>query len=309
MKLKSIILFLNFFFIILNTEASSSIENKIILKVENEIITNFEIRNKILSTLVLSNQEINQSNINNLKKEALEFLIQHKLRKIELSKFNFKSDREQLINYLNSISGNNIDELKIKFKNNNIDFDLFLDEIKTQFKWQKLIYKIYVNKIQIDEISIDKELKEIIKRESELEEFKISEIEVLLNGDESDNKRIDDIKKQIKDIGFEKAALKFSTSNSSASGGSLGWISSKSLSKPIYEILIKMNVNEISEPIKRPNSVLFLKLDEKKISKLKDINIETLKKNLINRKRNDMFALYSRSHLSKLKNTSLIEYK
>ena len=70
-----------------------------------------------------------------------------------------------------------------------------------------------------------------------------------------------------------------------------------------------MNVNEISEPIKRPNSVLFLKLDEKKISKLKDINIETLKKNLINRKRNDMFALYSRSHLSKLKNTSLIEYK
>ena len=69
-----------------------------------------------------------------------------------------------------------------------------------------------------------------------------------------------------------------------------------------------MKPNEVSKPIKRPQSVLFLKLNEKKISKSNRINSVELRKNLINKKKNDMFALYSKSHLSKLRNTSLIEY-
>jgi len=69
-----------------------------------------------------------------------------------------------------------------------------------------------------------------------------------------------------------------------------------------------MQINEVSKPIKSSQSVLFLKLNEKKISKSNTINSVELKKNLINRKKNDMFDLYSKSHLSKLRNTSLIEY-
>ena len=81
---------------------------------KNQIITNFEIKNKIISTLILGNQEINQVNINKLKKQALDFLIQHKLKTIELSKYNFKKDNKQIENYLNAISNNNINNLKRK---------------------------------------------------------------------------------------------------------------------------------------------------------------------------------------------------
>ena len=35
-----------------------SVENSIVIKIDNQIITNFEIKNKIISTLILSNQEI-----------------------------------------------------------------------------------------------------------------------------------------------------------------------------------------------------------------------------------------------------------
>ena len=69
-----------------------------------------------------------------------------------------------------------------------------------------------------------------------------------------------------------------------------------------------MNLNEVSKHIKRSQSVLFLKLNDKKVSRSNKINSVELKKNLIDRKKNDMFALYSKSHLSKLRNTSLIEY-
>ena len=48
--------YINFFISILffSTNLLSSIENKIVLKVENQIITNFEIKNKILTLLVLA---------------------------------------------------------------------------------------------------------------------------------------------------------------------------------------------------------------------------------------------------------------
>ncbi len=306
MKMRIVILF--FIFNCFYNEVFAAIENKIILKVENEIITNFEVKNKILSTLILSNQEINQQNIDNFKKQALEFLIQYKLKKIELSKFNLKNDSSQINNYLNSISGNNINKLKDTFKRNNIDFKLFVDEVETQFKWQQLIYKIYVNKIQIDEKSINKELEDIVQKESEIQEFKISEIEILLNGDDSDEGKISNVQKQINLIGFENAALKFSSSSSAVNNGDIGWINGKSLSKQIYEVIKNMNLNEVSKPIKRSQSVLFLKLNDKKVSRSNKINSVELKKNLIDRKKNDMFALYSKSHLSKLRNTSLIEY-
>lgn len=306
MKMRIVILF--FIFNCFYNEVFAVIENKIILKVENEIITNFEVKNKILSTLILSNQEINQQNIDNFKKQALEFLIQYKLKKIELSKFNLKNDSSQINNYLNSISGNDINKLKDTFKRNNIDFKLFVDEVETQFKWQQLIYKIYVNKIQIDEKSINKELEDIVQKESEIQEFKISEIEILLNGDDNDEGKISNVQKQINLIGFENAALKFSSSSSAVNKGDIGWINGKSLSKQIYEVIKNMNINEVSKPIKRSQSVLFLKLNDKKISKSNKINSVELKKNLIDRKKNDMFALYSKSHLSKLRNTSLIEY-
>ena len=55
--------------------------------------------------------------------------------------------------------------------------------------------------------------------------------------------------------------------------------------------------------------LVFLKLDDVRTSKVENINIEDLKKKMIDRKKNEMFNLYSKSHLSKLRNSVLIEYK
>ena len=233
----------------------------------------------------MSNQEVNQNNINNLKKQSLNNLVQHKLRKIELSKYNFEADRNQYNNYLNSISSNNIDSLKLKFKENNLDFDLFKDEIETQLKWQKLIYQIYSKKIRIDREMVDKELNLIVDNSLDFKEFRLSEIEIFSNNDKSDLDKINEIKKQIEINGFEKTAINFSISGTSSTKGDLGWISSKSLSKNIFDIVNKLKIGENTDAIKKQESILFLKLVDKRISKINDINKESLKKRIIDSKK------------------------
>ncbi len=307
MKLIYIIFYI--FLSLFSHESFANIQNKIVIKVENEIITNFDIKNKILGSLIISNQEINQENIDKSKKQALESLIQFSLKKIELSKYNLKNDEENIKKYLESISQNNVIGLQNKFINNNLDFELFLDQIKTQFKWQKLIYQIYSSKITIDEKSVNDELQSIIKKRSKIEQYKLSEIEILINNDSSDSERINDIKKVIYDEGFENAALKYSVSSSAINNGDIGWVNAEAMSKPIYDLLKTMSSGEISDPIKRQNSVLFLKLIEKRNFKPEEIDLEKIKNELVNQKKNELFNLYSRSHLSKLRNTSLIEYK
>ncbi len=296
-------------FLLLQNSLVAKIESNIVLKVENEIISNYEVKNKILSSLVLNNQEINQKNIDNVKKQALDSLLLFKLKKIELSKYDFKINPKQINDYLNSISSNDIKTLKEKFEKNNLDYAFFIEEIETQFKWQQYIYKIYSNKIEIDDNSINLEIENLVKNQKKIEEFRISKIEVLLDNTEKDKETISEVKENIKLEGFELTAIKYSTSLSSEKKSDLGWINSKSLSPKIYTLVSKMKIGEISEPILSQNSVLFLKILDKRSSEPKKIDLVKLKKNLINNKKNELFNLYSRSHLSKLKNTSLIEYK
>ena len=309
MKIKLFLILIFYFFISFSTYTLAISQNKIVVKIENEIITDYEIKNKILTLLFMAKQELNQENINNQKKQVLNQLINHKLKKIELSKFNYKKNQKQIDQYLNSISSNNLINLKKEFINKNLNYELFLEEIETHFKWQQLIYNTFEKKITIDEKNVEIQIENFIKNKASIEEFRISEIEVPSNDNKLNKEKILDLSKKIEEEGFENIASKYSSSITSPKKGDLGWVNAKYLSKNIYEILKNMKIGEVSNPIIKPDSILFLKLNNKRASKPESINKEELKKNLINQKKNELFNLYSRSYLSKLKNTSYIEYK
>lgn len=308
MKNKKLIFYIILSIIFLSKNAIAQINNKIILKVENEIITSYELKNKILTTLFLSNQEINQSNIDKLKKKSVELLIEDKLKLIELKKYNFEADNSRTRKYLNSISSNNIQNLIENFNKNNLDFNLFKKEVETQLKWQELIYNIYKNKISIDENIINDELKNLMRKNTNFKEFKISEIEIFAS--ENDNKnKIKEVQDEINKNGFSAAAIKLSMSTSSKNKGNLGWINSKSLSNQIKDIITSMKVGDVSKPIFQQDRILFLKLDDIREISLDTNDIEKFKNKIIDQKKNELFNLYSKSHLSKLRNVSYIEYK
>jgi peptidyl-prolyl cis-trans isomerase SurA len=309
---KNLLLILILFFYFNSTKILySAIENKIVVRVQNKVITSFDVKNKILSSLILTNQEINQKNIDNMKSQTLNILISNKLKEIELEYRGIKDEinDSRLKNYLDSISSNDLDGLKKKFKYNNIDYELFVNEIKTDLKWQGFIYKVYSNKILIDENSIDEEVQNIMNSSSVLKEFNLSEIEILRNNNKKEKSLVEDLLKKISENGFEEIAFQYSISTSSTNKGKLGWINSKSLSKQIFNVVEKMSPGDVSTPIITANSILILKLNEVKSVKSDQVNVINLKKNLINKKKNEMFKLYSNSLLSKLRNNSLIRYK
>ncbi len=302
-----------FFFVLvfLNSEflPARALKNKIIVKVDNNIITAYELKNKLKTSLILSNQEINQINIDKNKRRALTYLINLKLKKNELAKYKINLESIDIKNQLVSIASNDIEGFKNNFKKLDISYDLFVDELKIETGWKQLMFKIYNKKVRVNQEEIDKQVLTFLKKSSEIEELRISEIEIALDQNSNIDEEIKLIREEIDENGFEKTALKYSTSTSSVNNGDIGWVNVDNLNSKMSKVLKTMKIGEVSLPIRELNTLLFLKLSDKRTSKVENINADEFKKRLIDRKKNELFNLYSRSHLSKLKNNSLIEYK
>ena len=300
------------FFVFPNNKIYSSATNKIIAKVDNQIISSYELKEKIKIILFLSKQELNQTNINQTKKMALRTLVDYKLKKREILDRNIPVQyNEDVKNYLKNISLNfNTDEKGFEklLNQNNIDYELYLNEIKHEFTWQRLIYRMYKNKINIDEQEIVDELNNFMLSQKNLETFQLAEIEILAVNKIENKKNIEEIQEQIQSIGFSDTAVKYSQSSSSLSGGNIGWVNSKSLSKNILAVVENLKIEETSKPFFQTDSIVFLKLLNKKKKNINNLNINVIKTNIINSKTNELLNLFSNNHLSKIKNKVFIKF-
>ena len=308
-------IYIQIFFVLVNYSTSHALNNaNIIAKVGNEIITSLELENKIKATLLISGEEINQKNINEIKNLSLNSLINLKLKTEEIKRFNFKQDNQVRVNdYIKLIASKfNVsrNELQRIFLVNQIDLDQHINQIKTEFLWQSLIYEIYSKKINLNEDQILLELNETIKNQELIEEYHLAEIEVRVLNNSQANDVENEIKNYINQFGFEKAANKYSISDSSIVGGDIGWVNSTGLSEEIYIITKNLKIGSFSRAIKTTDTMLFLKLlNKRKISDIDTLNIDELKNSIISKQTNDLLSIYSNNHLSQKKNITLIEFK
>ena len=304
--LKRVIILLIFF---LNTFSATAMKNDIIVKINNNIVTAYELKNKLKTSLILSGQEINQENINKNKNQALNYLINLKLKKNELDKYKVEIANININNQLLYLSSNNINSFKNKFKKFNLSYDLFLNELKIETAWKQLMFEIYNKKVKINQNEVNNQVTNYAKNNSKIIEYKISEIEVIVDQNSEIEKKINFIKNQIERIGFTKTAATFSNSSTASNEGDMGWINKDSLNNKILNIVSEMKIGDVSKPIINLNNILFLKLYDKRSTKTKDLNLKELSNKINRQKENELFGLYSTSHLSKIKNNALIEYK
>ena len=304
-------LVLFFYFILLNNTVG--LENKIILKIDNKIITTLDI-NKEMRYLVAINPYIQNIESNKLYNIAKNSLLKEKVKEIELLKnskeINFKeSYLDQFIQNSYKKIGINSKEEFIKYlTKKNLSYNDIKEKISIEIAWNRLIYLKYNSQLKIDKDNLKKQIlaneskdqKSYFLQEILFETKKKSEIKDMYNK----------IKKSIINEGFEKTAIIFSISDSSKSGGSIGWIKKNSLNPKIYNALEKINTGEFTDPIVIPGGFLILKvkdirIEEKQIS---NDNLENELSKLIRQKTNEQLNQYSLIYYKKIeKNTPINE--
>ena len=303
MKIKFIIIFIFFYF----TSFASSIENKILFKINNEIITTLDIFNesKYLKSL---NVEVKNLDDNQIFEIAKRSLIRNKIKKIEIinSDINYNIDEmftDKLVERNFSKLGiNNIKQLTVYIESFNLNIEEIKEKILIDALWNNLIFNKYSNKIKIDKNELEKE---IIKNKSKLKSYLLYEILFNIDNKNELQEKYETIKKTINDSNFQNAALKYSISESSKLGGKLGWIQENSINKNLRDKISKLNINEYSEPIFTAAGFLILMVKDKKETD-NNINLKEELNKLIQIKTNQQFEQYSNIYFNKISKNYII---
>ena len=254
----------------------NSIENKIILNIDNNIVTTVDIENEAKYLKVL-NPKLNNLEKNTIFEVAKNSLIKENIKMIEISKYQLRDLDEK---YLENIMRNIYEGIGMKsmkeflnyISNYNIDINTINEKLEIEAKWNQLIYQKFHSKLKIDK----KKIKDEIKLNKKFTNSYLL-YEILFSAkknDEAKNK-YSKILKSIEKDGFENTASIFSLSESGKTGGQLGWINERSLSKKILIEISKIEKNEITKPILIPGGFLILYIkDIKKVEKKIDIDKE-----------------------------------
>lgn len=303
--LKKFILFTLCFYNILCSNLFS-FENKILFKINNEIISTIDIYNEI-SYLKLLNPDIKNLDQNRLYEIAKNSLIREHIKKIELIRNNINLNIEE--NKLDKVKKNFSDRLRLNSENDlenilkqlNLNKKDIIDKLIIESMWNSLIVKKFIKDVKIDEEKIKQEISQINYQY----EYNLSEIVFELKTNENINDKYLLIKNKIKQDGFVDVALSSSISETSKTGGALGWIKQSTLSKVIKDELINIKTGNITKPIVIPGGILILKVNNQRKIK-KDIDIKKEMKMVIRNKTNEQLNQYSILYFNKVKKDILI---
>jgi peptidyl-prolyl cis-trans isomerase SurA len=282
---------------------SISIENKILLKIENQIITSLDIINEY-NYLIALNPTIKDYKKDEIAKLSKRSITQEKIKQIEIKK-NFKNPKikqkflEQILkNVYSKIGIKNLNDFKEYLKTNDVNFQNVINKLETEALWNQLIVMKFSSKIKIDKENIRKKLKK--NNNKYLKSYLMSEIFFEVSNLENLDQTFSEISTSIKNKGFNFAALKYSISSTSNLGGKLDWINENSLNKNIRELIKDFQINDFTKPVVVPGGFLILQVNEIKTTKIK-IDIDTEIKKIVDFQKNNQLNQYSKIYFNKIK--------
>ena len=289
--------------ILLVPNKSISIENRIVLKIGNEIISSLDIEKetRYLLSLNPNTRNLSKKQIYSISKNSL---IREKIKKKEIVRHFDKMNVEQstidkfINNIINRINLNSKKEFQNYLRKNQLALGYVEEKIKIEILWNQLIYLKFNSKVKINL----NEIKSQILKSKSLGTKKYFLQEILFDIKNNDNfeNKYQLLQKNIEEQGFGRTALLFSVSDSSKNNGKIGWIEANSLNKNILNEIKNLGVGGVSKPITIPGGFLILKILDMKIEQ-KNIDVESELKKIKQSKTNQQLNQFSLIFYNKIK--------
>ena len=258
-------IFLILIFFLFTNFSYSKIDLKIIMKINNQIVTSYDIE-KESNYLLALNPKLNEINKNDLLKLAKKSMVKEMIRKSEILKYkeiNLNNPRNK--NILRNIMLNLDFSNQLQFESYLNDFDISIADLRKKIgienEWKNLVYSKYSTSIKIDKENLINQIERLSKEEFSIE-YNLSEIVFIKNQNISLKDQSKKILESIEINGFENTANLYSISDSSKVGGKIGWVKKNNLSLEINNELENLKVNSYSDPIKIDNNYLILKIND-----------------------------------------------
>jgi|TARA_B100001093_G_scaffold68296_1_gene58435 peptidyl-prolyl cis-trans isomerase SurA len=298
------VLIIMFILISLNIKNLHAIENKILFKIDNEIITSIDIYEEIKFLKIFNPEVVNLSE-NELFEISKNSILRDKIKKIEIMNYvkELKVDDKFLLRFIKNRYSNkgldSIESFQNYLKDNDLNIKTVFEKIAIELIWNDVIFQKFQNKININKKKIKEEILKNPQQKIQ-KELSLSEIVFDVNQKSEFEQKYKKILLDIEQTGFKNAALIHSSSDTASVGGVIGWVKEDNLNKEIMGLLKNLNKGQYSKPIRTSVGFLIIKIEDIKEYEIEfDLNKKI--KEVIQFKTNEQLDQFSKIYFNKIK--------
>ena len=287
-----------------NIKNLEAMENKILFKIDNEIITSIDIYEEIKFLKIFNPEVVNLSE-NELLEISKNSILRDKIKKIEIMNYvkELKVDEKFFLRFIkNRYSNkglNSIESFQNYLKDNDLNIKTIYEKIAIELIWNDVIFQKFQNKININKKKIKEEILKNPQQKIQ-KELSLSEIVFDVNQKSEFEQKYKKILLDIEQTGFKNAALIHSSSDTASVGGVIGWVKEDNLNKEITDLLKNLNKGQYSKPIRTSVGFLIIKIEDIKEYEIEfDLNKKI--KEVIQFKTNEQLDQFSKIYFNKIK--------
>ena len=163
-KHKYSLIFILIFFSISSLTADDKIEHRISVLVNEEMITSYDIIQRLKLTAFIQGININDQNNQFMVNNTVDELIQEKLKLEKINEYKIEADEKEYIEFENNFfnrNGIDRDQLKESLIENNINYQELKKRLLSELLWGKLVSALYYRLTSVSELEVE----EIRKRD------------------------------------------------------------------------------------------------------------------------------------------------
>ena len=238
--------------------------------VGDEVITTYDLAQRVILMMISSGQRFPESALPQLQAQALQDLIEEKLKLKEAASYDLRPEQKEINAEIAAIaaqSGLTAADLERQLNTQGLSLDSLRSQIGAQMLWPQLVRGRYGRRVRINDDEVDATI-ERMREEAGSEQYLVSEICIPIPSREEAQAyyqgSLQLLEQMRRGVPFAVVAQQFSACTSAAAGGDLGWIRAGELPEDLDRAIRDVPVGAVTNPIPVDNALMIMAVREKR---------------------------------------------
>lgn len=251
--------------------AQRGIAEGVVATVNDQVISSYDLRQRMLLLMITSGVQPTQENIQALQQQALRGLIDERLQLQELDRYEVAIENAEVDSEVQNMAAeNNLTpaQLEAGLAQAGVGMDTLRQQIRAQIGWRRLVGGRYGSRVRVGDDQVQAAMRQIAAAAAK-PQYLVGEIFIdsaRAGGPEQARQGAQQLFAQMQQgAPFQAVARQFSSAPSAARGGDAGWLIAGEIKPTVLEqALQQMRPGQLSNPIPTEDGVWLLYLREKR---------------------------------------------
>ena len=250
--------------------APGGIPQRIVALVNDEPISAYDVVQRLRLTLASIGGVKDQEQFARLQQQVIRNMVDDLLKLQEAKKFDIEitdKDAEEAFRHQAANFRLKPEEFEAYLARLGIEKQAYLDQMKPEIAWQQLVEGRLGPFAAVSREEAEAELARI-KASAGEPQYHLSEIYLIVDNPAREDQVRDTARRLVTQLregaDFAAVARQFSQSASAAAGGDMGWVTAEQLPPALAEVVARMDIGAVSDPIRHGGGITILKLNDRR---------------------------------------------